>query len=114
MLAARYIQAWMMIAALIGIAEVWLNRDHRLRPMLTEAVFPFYLIHQTIIVVAMYLLLKLSLPAAVEFIVLVPVTMLGCWVFYRYGREVPWLRPLIGLRYTRRVAAPPKLTPEAV
>lgn len=114
MLAARYIQAWMMIAALIGIAEVYLNRDHRWRPMLTEAVFPFYLIHQTILVVAMYWLLKLSLPAAAEFIILVPVTALGCWLFYRYGREAPWLRPLIGLRYARRDRAPPKMTPEAV
>ncbi|QDX26398.1 acyltransferase family protein [Sphingomonas suaedae] len=116
MLAARYIQAWMMIAALIGIAEVYLNRDHRWRQMLTEAVFPFYLIHQTIIVVAMYWLLKLSLPAAAEFAILVPVTALGCWLFYRYGREVPWLRPLIGLRYARRDRpdpVPPVTSPEA-
>lgn len=102
MLAARYIQCWMTIVALIGIAEVFLNRDHRLRPMLTEAVFPFYLIHQTIIVVAMYWLLKLSLPGFAEFAILVPVTALGCWLFYRYGREVPLLRPLIGLRMERR------------
>lgn len=102
MLAARYIQAWMMIAALIGIAETYLNRDHRWRAMLTEAIFPFYLIHQTIIVVAMYWLLKLALPAWVEFAILVPVTALGCWIFYRIGREVPWLRPLIGLRYRPR------------
>ena len=40
--------------ALIGVAERYLNRDHRLRPMLTEAVFPFYLVHQTIIIVVMY------------------------------------------------------------
>ncbi|MEG3179151.1 acyltransferase [Sphingomonas sp. LT1P40] len=114
MLAARYIQCWMTIAALIGIAEVFLNRDHRLRPMLTEAVFPFYLIHQTIIVVAMYWLLKLSLPAPVEFVVLVPVTALGCWLFYRYGREVKLLRPLIGLRMERRDRPAPTPVPEAV
>lgn len=102
MLAARYIQCWAVIVALIGFAEVYLNRDHRLRPMLTEAVFPFYLIHQTIIVVAMYYVLKLDLPGVVEFAILVPVTALGCWAFYRYGREVAVLRPLIGLRWGRR------------
>ncbi|MBX3595708.1 acyltransferase [Sphingomonas sp.] len=116
MLAARYIQSWMMIAALIGIAEVFLNRDHRLRPMLTEAVFPFYLIHQTIIVVAMYWLLKARVGGLVEFVVLVPVTILGCWLFYRYGREVPLLRPLIGLRMQRRdrPAPTPAPNPEAI
>lgn len=102
MLAARYIQCWMTIAALIGFAEKHLNRDHKLRPMLTEAVFPFYMIHQTIIVVAMYWLLKLDLPGFVEFAILVPATALGCWIFYRIGREISLLRPLIGLRMERR------------
>lgn len=111
MLAARYIQCWMTIAALIGFAEKFLNRDHRLRPMLTEAVFPFYLIHQTIIVVAMYWLLKTGLPGGVEFAILVPVTALGCWIFYRIGREIPLLRPLIGLRMERRDR--PARNPEA-
>lgn len=112
MLAARYIQCWMTIAALIGFAEVYLNRDHRLRPMLTEAVFPFYLIHQTIIVVAMYWLLKLHLPGFAEFAILVPVTTLGCWIFYRIGREIPLLRPLIGLRMERRDRPRPVPSPE--
>lgn len=102
MLAARYIQCWMTIAALIGMAEVFLNRDHRLRPMLTEAVFPFYLIHQTVIVVGMYALLQFDLPLVVQFLLLLLLTALGCWIFYRYGREIRVLRPLIGLRWTRR------------
>jgi glucan biosynthesis protein C len=109
MLAARYLQCWMTIVALIGFAEVHLNRDHRLRPMLTEAVFPFYLIHQTAIVVAMYWLLQLDLSGPVEFVSLVGATVAGCWLFYRYGREVTILRPLIGLRAARpeHYAAPP-------
>lgn len=116
MLAARYVQCWMTIAAMIGIAEAYLNRDHKWRPMLTEAVFPFYLIHQTVIIVAMYVLLQWRLPGLVEFGVLVPVTALGCWLFYRYGREVGPLRPLIGLRTARRTPSrvTPAVAPEAI
>ncbi len=116
MLAARYVQCWASIVALIGIAETFLNRDHKWRAMLTEAVFPFYLIHQTIIVVVTYWLLRAGAPGVVQFLVLVPATALGCWLFYRYGREVPWLRPLIGLRYARRdrPASGPAAAPEAV
>jgi hypothetical protein len=111
MLAARYVQCWMTIVALIGIADTFLNRDHRWRPMLTEAVFPFYLIHQTIIIVAMYALLQWRVPGWIEFLVLVPVTAIGCWLFYRYGREVRYLRPLIGLRMERRES--PRVRQEA-
>jgi len=101
--AARGVQGWMTIAALIGIAETFWNRDHRWRPMLTEAVFPFYIIHQTVIVVVAYWLLTAGLPMAANFAILVAATIFGCWGFYLGGRSVPWLRPLIGLR-----AGPPK------
>ena len=98
---ARVFQGWGTIIALIGVADRWWNRDHRLRPMLTEAVFPFYIIHQTVIVVVAWYLLPLALPALAEFAILLPATVLGCWLFYRIGRAIPPLRPLIGLRLAR-------------
>ena len=98
MLVAHQIQCWAAVAALIGIAERFWNRDGAWRPTLTEAVFPFYLIHQTIIVVVEYWLRPLGIGALGEFLILVPATIAGCWAFYLIGREVNWLRPLIGLR----------------
>jgi hypothetical protein len=96
--AAREVQTWASIAALIGLAERYFNRDHPWRATLTEAVFPFYIIHQTVIVLAEYALLPLGLPAPAEFAILVAATVAGCWLFYLVGREIAPLRPLIGLR----------------
>ncbi|UIJ46453.1 acyltransferase [Sphingomonas cannabina] len=95
---ARDIETWAAIAALIGIASRFWNRDHKWRPMLTEAVFPFYIIHQTAIVLVEYWVKPLGIGALGEFAVLVPATVAACWGFYLIGREVDWLRPLIGLR----------------
>jgi glucans biosynthesis protein C len=94
---ARAVQGWAMIVALIGIADRWLNRDAPIRPVLTEAVFPLYIAHQTIIVVVGWWLLPLALPNLAAFAVLVAATAAGSWLFYIVGRGVPWLRPLIGL-----------------
>ncbi len=103
---AHACEQWGAIIALIGIAERYWNRDHRLRPMLTEAVFPFYIVHQTIIVLAMYALLGLGLPGWAEFAIILVATVIGCTLFYRVGRRVPLLRPLIGLRrHLRRTPA---------
>jgi glucan biosynthesis protein C len=99
---ARNVQAWGAIVALIGIADRFWNRDHPWRATLTEAVFPFYIIHQTIIVVLGWYLLPFHLPAAVEFALLVAATVAGCWIFYDAGRRIGWLRPLIGLRMAKR------------
>ena len=96
--AARAVQGWSIIVALIGLADTYLNRDHPWRRMLTEAVFPFYIIHQTIIVGVEGALLPLGLPAVMEFLILLATTVGGCWAFYAVGREIGWLRPLIGLR----------------
>ena len=96
--AAHAVQQWAAIVALIGIAERWWNRDAPARAMLTEAVFPFYIIHQTIIIVVMYWLLPVGLAGWAEFAILVAATVAGCWAFYLVGRAIPWARPLIGLR----------------
>lgn len=95
---ARQVQCWATIAALIGIAEAHLNRDHRWRAMLAEGVFPFYLVHQTIIVVVGYWLRPTGWPLWASFLTLVAATCVGCWAFYRIGREIAPLRPFIGLR----------------
>ncbi|MEI5687924.1 acyltransferase family protein [Sphingomonas kyungheensis] len=96
--AAHAVQQWGAIVALLGFAERHWNRDSGLRPTLTEAVFPFYLVHQTILVVVAYWLIPAGLPGGVEFLLLVAATILGCFAFYRIGRRIAWLRPLIGLR----------------
>lgn len=103
----RAVQCWTSIIALIGIADRWLNVDHPWRPMLNEAVFPFYIIHQTIIVLVAGALLSVHIGPLAEFAVLLATTTAGCWLFYRIGREIGWLRPLIGLRQRAR-AVPAK------
>ncbi len=111
---ARQVQCWATIAALIGIAETSLNRDHPWRRTLVEAVFPFYLIHQTLIIVVTYWLRPLGLPLGVQFVVLVVATVAGCWAFYLVGRRIGWLRPLIGLRRRVAVTQPSATTPHPV
>lgn len=95
---ARLVQGWAAIVALVGIADAYWNRDHPKRAMLAEAVFPFYIIHQTIIVVVGWYLLRGGVGALPSFAILVAATVTGCWLFYRIGRSIGWLRPLIGLQ----------------
>jgi glucans biosynthesis protein C len=94
----REMQAWTAIIAAIGYAHRHLRHaDGPIRQTLTQAIFPFYLIHQTIIIVAGHYLDELQLPVALEGAVLVATTALGCWLFFDLGRRVPVLRVWIGL-----------------
>ena len=100
----RAVQCWATIVALFGLADHSWNRDGAWRATLAEAVFPFYIIHQTIILVVGYLLLGSGVPAPGEFLILTVTTAGGCWLFYLAGRGIGPLRPLIGLK--RRATAP--------
>jgi peptidoglycan/LPS O-acetylase OafA/YrhL len=101
---ARELESWAAIAALVGLAERFLDRDHRWRATLAEATFPFYIIHQTIIVLVEYWLRPLHLGALAEFAILVPATVAGCWTFYLVGRRIGALRPFVGLKRHPRTA----------
>ena len=106
--ALRAIQMWGAIVGLIGIAERYLDRDHPWRATLAEAVFPFYIIHQTIILVVGYWLLPTDTSTLARFLILLTATAGGCWLFYLVGRTIPPLRPLIGLKLHRARAAAPQ------
>jgi len=94
----REAQAWTAIIAAIGFAHRSLKHaDGPIRRLLTQAIFPFYLIHQTLIVVAAHHLNRLGWPLAVEAPVLIAITLLGCWLFFDLGRHIPILRVWIGL-----------------
>lgn len=100
----RELDAWCAIIAAIGLAHRYLrSNDGPLRQILTQAIFPFYLIHQTIIVVAGYYLDEIQLPLPIEAPLLVAITMAGCWLFYDLGRRVPLLRIWIGLSPVLRI-----------
>jgi glucan biosynthesis protein C len=102
---ARGTQCWGAIIALFGIADRYWNHDARWRSMLVEAVFPFYIIHQTIILIMGFWVVETDLPAWLQFALIVGATAAGCWVFYRAGREIGPLRPLIGLSRHPKVRA---------
>jgi hypothetical protein len=98
MRAVHQLDAWCAIVAAIGFAHRHLrNADGPLRRLLTQAIFPFYLVHQTMIVVAGHYLDDLGLPLWIEAPTLIGATALGCWLFFDLGRRVPLLRVWIGL-----------------
>jgi len=90
--------AWSFIAALLGIGQRFLNRPSRTLTYLTGAVFCYYILHQTIIVVAGYYLTQLQLGAAPEFILVSGVTVLGCAAGYEFFRRIPLLRVFLGVK----------------
>lgn len=94
---AYSMQQWCAIVAALGFAQVHLTREGPARRYLTEAVFPVYIIHQTLILVLAHSLAPLALNPVLEGSLLVALTVVLSFVGFELVRRVRWLRPLFGL-----------------
>ena len=53
------IDAWLWLLALVGLGKQYLNRPHPLLAYANQAIYPFYILHQTVIVVVGYYVVTL-------------------------------------------------------
>ncbi|NQW52984.1 MAG: acyltransferase family protein [Rhodospirillales bacterium] len=97
LLSAINVMAWLF--AIIGFAHRYLTRRPALLSEATEAVYPFYLVHQTVTVVAVWALLQIGAPPLLGFITAVVATFAGTWLIYAgLVRPWRWIRPLFGMK----------------
>jgi hypothetical protein len=104
-------QIWLAIVAVLGFARRHLNRDSAARRYLTTAVFPVYILHQTVIVVAAHALKPVRLDPLLEGVVLVLITAALCFLGYEVIRRVALLRPLFGLAFSANGERVPPAVP---
>jgi peptidoglycan/LPS O-acetylase OafA/YrhL len=96
---------WSAILAACGFAQRHLDRDGPARRYLAEAVFPVYILHQTIIAVLAHAMKPLQLAPGFEALLLIVLTTTLSLAGFEAVRRVAILRPLFGLE-RRRAQAP--------
>jgi len=95
----KTLYAWLSILVLLGGAQKWLNRPSRALSYMTEAIFPWYILHQTIIIMAGYYLTRQGLSVGLEFLLVTLATIVGCAIGHElFIRRWRWIRPLFGLK----------------
>lgn len=89
---------WCAITALLGFAYRWKDVDSPALRYLTLAVFPLYILHQSVIVVLAHKLKPLHIAPGWEACLLITATFALCFAAYELIRRSTLLRPLFGLR----------------
>lgn len=89
--------AWCAIVAACGFAQRHLDADSAARRYLSEAVFPVYIVHQTLIVSMAHLIKPANIAPAAEGMVLVVLTLCLSFGIFEVVKRVAILRPLFGL-----------------
>jgi hypothetical protein len=104
LLSALNTTAWLFTA--IGFAKRYLTMRPRFLSHATEAVYPFYMVHQTVTVIAVYWLLRLEVPPVLGFAIAAFATFAITWAIYVWLiQPFAIVRPLFGLKPTEPLQA---------
>lgn len=108
----QVINLWSWILVLFGYASEHLNRKSSLLSYCNQAVYPFYILHQTITVFLAYLLMHKPWGFALKFFILLTGTLAICWLLYELLiRRISWLGPLFGMKWYKREKKSVEVTP---
>ncbi len=90
---------WGVMLTLVGWAKRHLDRPFAWLPYCTEAVYPWYILHQSVLIAALFWLKPLHLGPVLEPLLVLLATVAGCLLLHEYLiRRVRWIRPLFGLK----------------
>jgi glucan biosynthesis protein C len=93
------IVSWSFIITIIGYSSSLLNKNHRWLPKLNEAIYPFYILHQTVIVICAFYTVNLDL-SIVQKISLILTSSLSITliIYVCFIYPFSFIRPFFGMK----------------
>ena len=93
------LNSWLWVLALLGYGKRYLNKGSSLLSYCNKAVYPFYILHQTVIVVIGYYVVQTPDDAALKFLFL----LLACFMvtgslYHLYIRPFKFMRAAFGIK----------------
>lgn len=102
-LALRASTAWFWVFALIGYGKEYLNKKHRILNYINEAVYPFYILHQTIIVILAFYFVQTTDTISTKYTATIFTTFfLSMLIYHLFIRPYNITRFLFGMAPIRK------------
>ena len=105
--------AWTAILTILGIGMRYLKADNRFLRYANEAVLPFYMLHQTVLIVIGFFVVQQPWSILVKWAVITPLSLVSILLIYEFlVRRSNVLRFLFGMKAIKRAkAVEPVLAP---
>lgn len=95
----KVVNMWSWILVLFAYAAAYLNKPGKFLTYCNEAVYPFYILHQTVMMVLCYYLQGVDMGFFLKFPLLCLGTFGVTWLIYEFGiRRYAFIRPLFGMK----------------
>lgn len=93
--------SWLWILAILGYAQAWLSRPNRHLLAANRGVYCYYIVHQTLIVLALYWTGRYGLGPVLEPLAVIALTVSGCALSYWLIKPIPFVRELMGIQHQK-------------
>ena len=101
----RNLNLWCWLLAVLGFGRRYLRFNHPFLKYATEAVYPWYILHQTVIVAIGYYAAGWNLGLWWKYIVVLAAMVIVTGLLHEFViRRTPLLRPLFGLKIRKQAA----------
>jgi glucans biosynthesis protein C len=95
----RNLALWFTQIVLLGYGKKYLNFDSKVLRYMNEAAFPVYVIHQTILLIIGFFVLRTNLGIVPEFILTTLISFISCFGIYEFFiRRIGVMRWIFGLK----------------
>jgi len=100
------LRSWLFIIAILGFGSRYLNFNNRFLGYANEAVLPFYILHQTIILIIGFFVVQWSMGIAPKYFIITTSSFIVIMAIYELlVRRINVLRFLFGMRLKRKPKA---------
>ena len=80
----RSLNTWFALIVILGYGNKYLNFSHKLLPYMNEAAFPVYIVHQSVLVMVGFFILKLRLGIYSEYLLIMGSTLVISLIMYEW------------------------------
>jgi glucan biosynthesis protein C len=98
------LSSWCLVMGFLGFGLKYLRGTSGFLKYSTEAVLPFYILHQPVILVIAFWVVQLQLPVIAKYIIIVVLSFVIIIGLYEVVKRVSVLRFLFGMKLRRAVA----------
>lgn len=102
----RGVAEWSLIVAMLGYGHRYLNRPSRVLRHTSEIAYPFYIWHQTVIVIVAFFVVRWQAGIGVKFAVIAGTSLLLTWLICEAIKLTNVTRFMFGMKARHRRSAP--------
>src|SRR5678810_147530 len=96
--------SWSVLITVIGFGQHYLDRSHPILKYVNEGLYPFYILHQTVIIAIGYYICQLDWSIAAKYWSISLLTLISCVaIFFFLIRPIKLMRLFFGLKTDTKI-----------